>query len=205
MKPAGTRKRRLTVNRHQVLILALGAVMVGSFVMFVLRPRHHELSRLGTALRQERELVGRKVLTSRTGQYMAAQMPRMREVRRRAAERLPAEPRLAEFLQAVAVRIEAEPLSAHDVERIEGRAEGPVPAVPIRVRLLGPFPTVHRCLAAIERQPRVCRVRHLRVSRTGGGEVEAEAEILVYYLPSVRKEPVSRDGPVPNGPEVAKG
>ncbi len=199
-------RRRLAVNRHQVLILALGAVMLGSFVVFVFRPKQAELSALDRAVQQERELVGRKVLTSRSGEYMAAQMPRVRDVRRRAARRLPTEPRLAEFLQTVAERIEAEPLTGHDLERIEGvEPDGPVPFVPIRVRLVGPFPAVHRCLTSIERQERLCQVRRARIARSSGGDVEAEAEILVYYLPPVRTGPGRAPNPAVVVAEGAEG
>ena len=59
--------RRLAVDRHQLLILLVAAVMTGSFLLLVLWPQQQQLSALGTAVARERTLVKQKVQTSRKG------------------------------------------------------------------------------------------------------------------------------------------
>jgi Tfp pilus assembly protein PilO len=190
----GPTRRRLAIDRHQVLILAIGAVMAGSFVMFVLWPRQRELSALGSAVERERDLVEQKVIESRTGELMTVRMPEIRRDRDLLERRLPPEPRLPDFLHAVAACVASEPLVTQEVKRDEVSPGGAAPAcppeseetaraVPIHLRLVGPFAAVLRCVAAIEGLERLCRFRDTHLVRTGDGQVAAEAEILVYYLP----------------------
>jgi Tfp pilus assembly protein PilO len=157
--------------------------MAGSFVMFVLWPKQRELSALGSAVARQRELVEEKVIASQTGQLMAFQMPEIRRARKLLERRLPPEPRLADFLQVLAQRIAEEPRVTHEVKRSSGNPAGPVPGVPIRLRLVGPFAAVQQCVTAIEGMDRLCRFSQTHLARTDNGCVAAEAEILVYYLP----------------------
>jgi len=177
-------RKRLAVNRQQLLILLVAAVMAGSFCVLVLWPRQEELAVLGSAVARERHMVNRDVMTSQEGMYLTARIVGLRKARNRLAECLPAEPAMAEFLQAVAEQVAREPLVTREVERAEMRPCGEASAVPMRLRLTGPFEAVHRCLARIEGLPRLSRLRSLCLSRLApDGRVRAEAEMLVYYLP----------------------
>lgn len=179
-------RRRLAVDRHQLLILLVAAVMIGSFLLLVLWPQQRRLSALGTAVARERTLVKQKVQTSRKGIYVGARIAGLRKARGFLEDRLPPEPRLAEFLEQVAECVAAEPLVSHEVQRADAESQDRVPAVPIRLRLVGPFEAVYRCLAGIEGLRRASRFRPLRLARAAGKEgVVAEATIMVYYLPSV--------------------
>jgi Tfp pilus assembly protein PilO len=173
------------VDRHQVVILVVGAVMVGSFVLLVLWPRQRELSALGEAVAQERSEVNQKVMASREGVYVSARMPSLRQAQGLLARRLPTEPHVGEFLQMVADCVAAEPRVRHDVQKCEAIVvAGPAPSVPVRLRLVGPVDAVYRCLAGIEGLERLNRFRRVHFTASeDGAEVSAEAEILVYYLP----------------------
>jgi Tfp pilus assembly protein PilO len=171
------------LDRHQVLILVLGAVMIASFLLLVLWPKQRELSVITSAVQRERELVEQKALAARTGQYMMAQIPELRKVCPAVERRLPPEPRLLDFLRAVAEQVDADPHLTHEVHCGEGVVAGPVPAVPVRLRLVGPFASVQRSIAVIERSARVCQFRRTHLARTEDGAVAAEAEVLVHYLP----------------------
>jgi len=180
-------RRRLAVDRHQLLILLVAAVMTGSFLLLVLRPQQQQLSALSTAVTRERMLVKQKVQTSRKGIYVGARIAGLRKARGFLEDRLPPEPRLAEFLEQVAGCVAAEPLVSHEVQRADAESQNRIPAVPIRLRLTGPFEAVYRCLASIEGLKRVSRFRQLRLARAAGKEdVVTEATIMVYYLPSVK-------------------
>lgn len=177
-------RKRLAVDKQQLLILLVAAVMVGSFFLLVLWPKQQELSNLGTAVVRERDEVSQKVLLSNEGIYVSARISALRKCQQQLENRLPDEPRLAEFLQAVAQRVQAEPGVSHEIQRTEAQADAAVPAVPMRLRLAGPYEGVHRCLAAIEDLERLNRFRRVCIRREGDdGRVVAEAEILVYYLP----------------------
>ena len=67
-------RRRLAVDRHQLLILLVAAVMIGSFLLLVLRPQQRQLSTLSMAVARERMLVKQKVQTSRKGIYVGARI-----------------------------------------------------------------------------------------------------------------------------------
>jgi len=180
-------RKRWAVDRQQFLILLVAAVMMTSFVLLVCWPQQRELTALGQALEHERDVVSQKVLASNEGVYVSARIPALRMAQEVFSRWLPPEPRVAEFLEAVAERVAAEPDVAHEVERAEMRPSGlsgTAPAVPLRLRLTGPFESVYRCLAAIEGLERLSRFRQVRcVKSENAGCVVAEAEILVFYLP----------------------
>jgi Tfp pilus assembly protein PilO len=177
---------RWVVDRQQLLILLLGAVMMGSFFLFVLWPKHCELSALGEAVEQERGLVTQKVATSQEGLYVSARIPGLRKAKDLCERRLPVEPRVPEFLQMVGECMAAEPTVIYEIQQVEGPvAPVPAPAVPLALRLTGPAEAVYRCFARIEGLERLNRVRHARIGLgPAAGQVVAEAEILAYYLPA---------------------
>ena len=157
--------------------------MLTSFCLLVAWPRHCELENLEWLLVHQREVVNEKVRTSQDGLYVSARLSALRRVGDRLTERLPDEPRLAEFLQAVDDCVKAEPGVTNEIQRTVGTADGPVATVPIRLRLVGSYEGVYRCLAAIERLERLTRFQHVRVARSEDGkDVVAEAEVHVYYL-----------------------
>jgi Tfp pilus assembly protein PilO len=183
-------KRPWAIDRQQLLILLAAAVMVGSFCLLVLWPKHCELQDLGLVVTQRREVVNEKVRTSQEGIYVSARLSSLRQMQEHLLDRLPDEPQLADFLQAVAQCVEAEPGVTHEIERTVAVPEGSVAAVPIRLRLVGSFEGVYRCLAGIERLERMNRFRRVQVGRTEDGtRVVAEADILVYYLESAEETP----------------
>jgi len=180
-------RKRLAVDRQQFLILLVAAVMMTSFVLLVCWPQKRELTALGQVLEHERGLVSQKVLASNEGVYVSARIPGLRMAQGVLGRCLPSAPRLAEFLGAVAERVADEPDVTHEIERGEALPPGlpgPASAVPIRLRLTGPFDGVYRCLAAIESLERLSRFRRVRcVKSENAGCVVAEADILVFYLP----------------------
>ncbi len=180
-------RKRWAVDRQQFLILLVAAVMMTSFVLLVCWPKERELTAVGRALEHERDLVRRKVLASNEGLYVSARIPSLRMAQDVFHRRLPPEPHVAEFLRAVTERVAAESDVAHEIERAEttlSGLSGPALAVALRLRLIGPFEGVYRCLAEIEGVERVSRFRRVRCVRSeSAGHVVAEAEILVFYLP----------------------
>ena len=181
--PVGARKR-LAVDRQQFLILLVAAVMVGSFCLLILWPKQLELTDLGTAVTRQRDLVSQKVKTSHESIYVSARLAGLRKAQSQLEHRLPGEPRLAEFLQAVTDCTQAEPGVAHEIQQSAPETSGKMAAVPVRLRLTGPYEGVHRCLARVEVLDRLNRFRRVHIQRADdAGSVVAEAEILVYYLP----------------------
>ena len=178
-----TIRRRLALDRQQLLILLVAAVMIASFLLLVLWPKHVELSALGTTVLQQRERVNQKVRTSHEGLYVSARIAALRQIHDYLDRRLPPEPRVAEFLDAVSQRVQAESGVTHEIQRTESSLPSLAPAVPLRLRLTGPFDGVYRCLAGIEGLDRMNRFRRVHVRRLDGGRVVCEAEVLVYYLP----------------------
>jgi Tfp pilus assembly protein PilO len=178
-------RRRWAVDRQQFVILLVAAVMAGSFFLCVLWPRQQELSALGSQVVRERYAVKQKVMTSHEGIYLTARIAGLRKAHDRLARRLPGEPAEAQFLQAISEQVAAEPAVTHEVERADAQALGQVRAVPLKLRLSGPFDAVYRCLAGIEGLDRLSRFRSVRVSGLApGGRVVAEAEVLAYYMPA---------------------
>ena len=150
-------RKRWAVDRQQLLILLVAAVMMTSFVLLVCWPKERELTAVDRALEHEGDLVSRKVLASNEGVYISARIPSLRMAQGVFCRHLPPEPALS----------------------------GPAPAVALRLRLTGPFEDVYRCLAAVEGLERLNRFRRVRCVRSGSpGWVVAEAEILVFYLPA---------------------
>jgi len=188
--PSTPARKRWAVDRQQLLILLVAAVMLGSFVLLVLWPRQEELSVLSSEVTRQRALVSRKVRVSQEGVYVSARIAALRKIQDQLLRRLPDEPRLADFLEDVAALVGREPGVAYEVERTQGQWPGLVSAVPIRLRLTGPFAGVHRCLAGIEGLERLSQVQRLLVNRMDeSGNVTAEADVFVFYLPS---EPAAR-------------
>ena len=203
-------RRRWVVDRQQLLILVVAAVMVGSFVLLVLWPKRRELSALGDAVELERGVVGQKLLASQKGVYVSARIPSLRKAQTLVYQRLPVDPDAAGFLQKVAECVAREPLVTHEVKRTSGMptASAPAPAVPVCLRLAGPFDAVYRCMADIEGLDRLSRVRRVSFLKSGErGGVVAEAEILVYYLPASepRAVPVAPAGDGREDVEAANG
>ena len=183
MAPHAAARKRLAIDRQQLLILLVAAVMVGSFFLLILWPKQRELATLGAKVSRQRDVVNQKVRTSHDGLYVSAQISGLRRMQDYMGRRLPEEPHLAEFLQAVAERVQAAPGVTHEIQRTEART-GRAPAVPVCLRLTGSFEDVHRCLAEIEGLERLSRVRHVHFKRLDDtGKVAVEAEILAYYLP----------------------
>ncbi len=183
-------RKRLAIDRQQLLILLVAAVMSGSFFLLVLWPKQKELSALALAVERERTLVKQKVRTSREGVYVTVRVASLRKAGGALLRRVPAEPELASFLEQMTECVAEEPLIRHEVERIEADPllKG-APAIPIRLRLAGPFEAVYRCLGAIEGLERLTWFRRLEIRRADEeGGVAAEVEILVYYLPVSQDE-----------------
>jgi len=177
-------RRHWAVDRQQLLILLVAAVMLASFSLFVLWPKHEELTRLGTAVENERCLLTQRVSASHEGVLVSARIPRLRMARDRIRRCLPDEPDLAGFLHLLDASVAQTPTVTHEVARSAAPYTGATPAVPLCVRLKGPFEDVYRAVAGIEGIERLNRFRHVRVSRAdAAGNVVIEAEILVYYLP----------------------
>jgi Tfp pilus assembly protein PilO len=173
------------VDRQQLLILLVAAVMLGSFVLLVLWPRQEELSVLGYEVKRQRERVSRNMRVSQEGVYVSARIAALRKIQDQLLRRLPEEPRLADFLEDVAALVGQEPGVTYEVERTEAEWPGPVPAAPVRLRLTGPFAGVHRCLAGIEGLERLSQVQRLLMNRMDeSGNVTAEVDVFVFYLPS---------------------
>jgi Tfp pilus assembly protein PilO len=178
-------RKRWAVDRQQLLILLVGAVMAGSFVLLVLWPRQEELVALGSEVTRQRDLVSQKVRVSQEGVYVSARIAALRKIQDQLLRRLPEEPRLADFLEDVAALVGQEPGVTYEVERTEAEWPGPVPAAPVRLRLTGPFAGVHRCLAGIEGLERRSQVQRLLMNRMDeSGNVTAEVDVFVFYLPS---------------------
>jgi len=207
MKPIKPPRRRLMVDRHQLVILVMAAVMVGSFVLLVLWPRHRELSALGEAVVQQRSTVNQKMQASREGVYVSARIPSLRQSQGLLARRLPAEPRVSEFLQSVAELVATEPMVRHEVETAETNVDaGLAPAVPVRLRLTGPVEAVYRCMAGIEGLERLSRFRRVHFAvADDGAHIRADAEVLVYYLPSEEAKPVEAPHDTGNQPRAVTG
>ena len=185
MPPSAPARKRWAVDRQQLLILLVAAVMLGSFVLLVLWPRQEELSILGSEVKRQRERVSRNMRVSQEGVYVLARIAALRKIQDQLLRRLPDEPRLADFLEDVAALVGQEPGVTYEVERTQGQWPGPVPAAPVRLRLTGPFAGVHRCLAGIEGLERLSQVQRLLMNRMDeSGNVTAEADVFVFYLPS---------------------
>jgi Tfp pilus assembly protein PilO len=108
----------------------------------------------------------------------------LRSVQDRLARCLPDDVRLAEFLESVGECVRAEQGLTHEIQRVETESNGPAPAEVVRLRLTGPFEAVYRCLIQVETLERLNQVRRLHIKRLDdAGQVVAEAEIYVYYLP----------------------
>jgi len=188
---------RWAVDRRQLLILVVASVMLASFALFVLWPKHRRLSALDEAVEQERRLLSQRVTASHEGVYVSARIPGLRKAGARIERCLPAEPRVAEFLHMMDRCLAENPSVTHEVARSTVPWSGPTPAIPLCLRLKGPFEAVYRSLAGIEQIERLSRFRRVRVLKgETGGEVMAEAELLVYYLP--KENPA--DGRVPATP-----
>ena len=125
-------RKRLAVDRQQLLILLVAAVMSGSFFLLVLWPKQKELSVLESAVERERALVKQKVRTSREGVYVTVRVASLRKAGVALLRRVPAEPELASFLEQVARCVSGEPLIRHEVERMEAEPPKGAPAMPIR-------------------------------------------------------------------------
>jgi|WetSurMetagenome_2_1015567.scaffolds.fasta_scaffold90574_3 hypothetical protein len=181
-------KRRWAIDRQQLLILLATAVMLTSFCLLVVWPRHCELQDLGWILTHERERVSEKVRMSQDGLYVSARLAALRGLGDRLEDRMPDEPRLAEYLQVIDDSVRAEAGVTYDIQLAPVGIDAAVATVPIRLRLVGPYEGVYRSLAAMERQERLTRFEHVRVHRSEGGkEVVAEVEIRIYHLPSTEE------------------
>jgi hypothetical protein len=186
--------RRFAIDRQQLLILLVASVMVGSFALFILWPRHRELADLDHAVSQQRWLLSRRVAASQEGMFVSARIPVLRKVQNRIERRLPHGPDVAGFLQMMNAALAEMPGVRHEVTRSGEAESGSRPCVPLCLRLRGPFEQVYRSLGAIERLERLSRFRRVGFSRTEtDGEVLAEAELVIYYLPD--DEEADRDDP----------
>jgi Tfp pilus assembly protein PilO len=185
MASGRTMRRRLAVDRHQLLVLLAAAVMAASFFVLVLWPKQKDLSALGQAVERERATIRDKMRTSRESLSVGVRIAALRKAGGELARHLPTEPQLAAFLEQVAEQVAREPLVRHEIQRSEAvDASGAAPAVPVHLRLAGPMEGVYRCLAAVEGLERWTGVQRLRVARAGeDGEVTAEVDLLVYHLP----------------------
>jgi Tfp pilus assembly protein PilO len=211
---AGLRKR-WAVDHQQLLIVLVSAVMVGSFVLLVFWPKQQQLSDLGSQVSRQRELVNLKVRNSQEGLYVSARVAALRSIRGRLERSLPEDVRLAEFLEAVGECVRAEKGLTHEIQRVETESAGPVPAdmsavalakaEVVRLRLTGPFEAVHRCLAQVESLERLNRMRRLHVKRLDEtGQVVAEAEVHIYYLPAEEAKRTQHASAEPKA-EVVRG
>lgn len=177
-------RRRWAIDRQQLLILVVASVMVGSFVVFILWPRHQELADLDHAVRQQRWLLSQRVAASHEGMFVSARIPGLRKAQAHMEHRLPHGPEVANFLQMMHTALADMPQMSHEVTRSGEAGTGSRPSVPLCLRLRGPFEAVYRGLGAIERLQRLNRFRRVRFTRSGDdGEVLAEAEVVIYYLP----------------------
>jgi Tfp pilus assembly protein PilO len=178
------KRKRLAVDHQQLLIVLVAAVMVASFVLLVFWPKQQQLSDLGSEVSRQLDLVNLKVRNSQEGVYVSAKIAALRSVQDRLARCLPDDVRLAEFLESVGECVRAEQGLAHEIQRVETESNGPAPAEVVRLRLTGPFEAVYRCLMQVETLERLNQVRRLHIKRLDdAGQVVAEAEIYVYYLP----------------------
>jgi len=178
------KRKRLAVDHQQLLIVLVAAVMVASFVLLVFWPKQQQLSDLGSEVSRQLDLVNLKVRNSQEGVYVSAKIAALRSVQDRLARCLPDDVRLAEFLESVGECVRAEQGLAHEIQRVETESNGPAPAEVVRLRLTGPFEAVYRCLIQVETLERLNQVRRLHIKRLDdAGQVVAEAEIYVYYLP----------------------
>ena len=194
MTNQAVKRKRLAVDHQQLLIVLVAAVMVASFVLLVFWPKQQQLSDLGSEVSRQQELVTLKVRNSQEGVYVSAKIAALRSVQDRLARCLPDDVRLAEFLESVGECVRAEQGLAHEIQRVETESNGPAPAdmsavalakaEVVRLRLTGPFEAVYRCLMQVETLERLNQVRRLHIKRLDDvGQVVAEAEIYVYYLP----------------------
>ncbi len=192
MAPRTNLRQRWAVDRQQLVILIVATVMVASFTLLVLWPKRREMYDLGDAVERERDLVGQKMLASQRGVYVSARIPSVRRAQGFIDRRLPSEPEVAPFLQAVTECVALEPLVTHEMKQTEACAGGVAPAIGIRLILTGPFDAVYRCMAAIEALERPARFRRVHLAKSGdGGQVVADAEFLVYYLPDEETKPAA--------------
>ena len=205
MATGSVTRRRWAVDQQQLLILLVSAVMVGSFVLLVFWPKQQELSDLGSEVSRQRELVNLKVRTSHEGLYVSAKIAALRGIQDRLQRCLPDEACLAEFFDSVGACVRAEKGLTYEIQRLDADLTGPAPAEAVRLRLAGPFEAVHHCLSQVEGLERLIRVRQLHVKRLDdAGQVEAEAEVLVYYLPTEEPGRTPRASAEPQ-PEVKRG
>ena len=211
---AGLRKH-WAVDHQQLLIVLVSAVMVGSFVLLVFWPKQQQLSDLGSEVSRQRELVNLKVRNSQEGLYVSARVAALRGVQDRLERCLPEDARLAEFLESVGECVRAEKGLTHEIQRAEPESAGlaaaspsragSAPAEVVRLRLTGPFEAVYRCVAQVESLDRLNLVRCLHMKRLDDtGQVAAEAEIHVYYLPAEETKRTQRASAAPQ-PEVISG
>jgi len=182
--PAVRPRRHWAIDRQQLLILLVAAVMLASFGLFVLWPKHEELARLNMAVMNERCLLTQGVSASHEGVLVSARIPHLRMAGAHIKRCLPDGPDLADFLRLLDAAVAQTPTVTHEVAQSSAPYTGATPAVPLCLRLKGPFADVCRAVAAVEGIERLKRFRHVRVSQAdSAGAVVLEAEMLIYYLP----------------------
>jgi len=176
--------------REIVSAVVLAAIPVGAW-WFVFRPNKARSQQMMAEIESRQAKLQQLNKATATIGDLKTEIASLEAAIRFFRSKLPSEKEMDKVLREVWRLAEANQLTTKSIRTLQPSAEklltdptGPYAEQPISMKLEGPFRGFYGFLLALEAQPRIMRLREMKLeklAKAGEGQVRAECEVSVFF------------------------
>jgi len=171
------------MDRSPLVTLGVALAMVAVFLAAVYVPDTRRLRETREELQTAKTQLADALSLARELPQVAARVDAMKADYEHCMLRVPTQPMVPQFLETVADLLQAEGLVQRELVPQQPRSKGAYSELPIAIAYEGPFASVYRVMARLERLDRTNHVENIKFSVAPGqeGVVRVEMGVVIYY------------------------
>lgn len=182
---------RITIITDRRSLLWSLAIIAGTagFLWFVTRSQASHMTALQAAIEQEREELADGQKSPQSIARLGEEVDALGAKTENFKARIPADSELGEFLQKLSQAAETHGLRPDSIKPGDPEVYAEITALPIAMRVRGPFTAVFALIKELEAMPRLSQIDRLTtVSDEGaGGVVSVELDFKIFFLAGKRE------------------
>jgi Tfp pilus assembly protein PilO len=174
------------ITRHDVIWTLGIALVTSAFLLLISRPQFGKASELKQSLREERERLSEGRMDLEELPRLEAEVNKLRQQVGHFELQVPVQDQLGAYLERLAGVAQAHQLRPEAIEPGTPIRSHDLFAVPIVVKVHGPFREVYGMLKDVMTLPRLTQVQRFdtKLATDRPGEVQAELQLRVFYRAS---------------------
>jgi Tfp pilus assembly protein PilO len=171
-------------EKKQIIVIALGAVMLGGFFLLRFLPLRNELSELKDLKEKQRLVIEKAQLQSK---HFSALKEKKKQLENQVGdydEKIPQEKRLGEFLQKIAALMDKYNLKDQVIEPAEQTNKDNLGCILINMKCTGQLEDFYRFFDSLQNMNRKVRIQDVQLKNDNNyqGNVNMNTKAVVYSM-----------------------